>query len=169
MGKIIKDGYTFVAYANARLIRNIQDIPELKNDLIALSEGLTHAHMAQYARLLARHVLEIGNMERTEAVDAALDVNTRWLRGEMSVKAALEIAGALNDLARAEKDQVTVKALRALGQIAATPHVRWHPLVASEYAVVVVNLTHPNDLDKVREERETQIALMESARVTPGS
>ncbi len=31
MGKIIKDGFTFVQYANSGLIRKIDDIAELKN------------------------------------------------------------------------------------------------------------------------------------------
>jgi hypothetical protein len=50
-----------------------------------------------------------------------------------------------------------------MGQVAATPHVRWHALVASEYAIVITNLMYPKDFDKVREERELQIKLMKES------
>lgn len=78
----------------------------------------------------------------------------------MRFQDALEVAGILNSLAWEEKDIIKAKALRALGQVAATPHVRYHPLVASEYVVVIINHMYPKDLDKVREERELQIELM---------
>ena len=47
------------------------------------------------------------------------------------------------------------------GQIAATPHVKRHALVASDYAVKLVNRMFPGNLEKVREMRETQIFLLE--------
>lgn len=68
----------------------------------------------------------------------------------------------VNGLARGEKDPVKAKVLRAMGQVAATPHVRWHALAASEYAIVIINLMYPDDLDKVKEERGLQIELMRS-------
>ena len=69
------------------------------------------------------------------------------------------MAGKINRLARIEENLIRAKAFRAMGQIAATPHVRWHAPVASEYAVVVINLLYPDGLDKVKEEREFQIEL----------
>lgn len=162
MGKIIKDGFAFVEYANSGLIRKIDDIPELKNKLITLSETKTHVEMSKYALLLAEHVLAISGLERSEVVEECFLMNERWQKKEVRFQDALEIAGRLNSLARGEKNIVKAKALRALGQVAATPHVRWHPLVASEYAVVVINQLYPKNLDKVKEERELQIQLMES-------
>lgn len=162
MGKIIKDGFAFVAYANAGLIRKVEDIPALKTELIAWSEFRTHVEMSRYALLLAAHLLEISGLERTADIDACFSIVAEWQRGEARFQDALEVAGALNRRAREEKHLVHVKALRAMGQIAATPHVRWHALVASEYAIVIINLLYPGNLDKVREERAFQIALMKS-------
>ncbi len=161
MGKIIKDGFTFVAYANSRLIRTIDDIPSLKNNLIACGETKTHLQLSNYALLLAEHILKIGGLERSSVIDRCFSVIKRWKTGQASVRDALEIAGKINDLAREEKAPVKIKALRAMGQVAATPHVRWHPLIASEYAVVTINLLYPGDFEKVREERELQIAFMD--------
>ncbi len=164
MGKIVKDGFTFVAYANSRLIRNVDDIPELKHALISLGETKTHIQMAEYALLLGEHILQTSGLERTILMEDCFAVIRKWQAKEARFQDALEIAGQINDLAREEKDQVRTKALRAMGQVAATPHVRWHPLVASEYAMVMTNLMYPKDFAKAKEERELQIALMEGVR-----
>ncbi len=162
MGKIVKDGFAFMEYVNSGLIRKIDDIPELKNRLITLSETKTHIEMSKYALLLAEHILNVSGMERFTEIDECFIILTKWQVKKAKFQEALEVAGKLNSLAREEKNQVKVKVLRAMGQIAATPHVRWHPLVASEYAVVMINLMYPNNQDKVKEERELQIELMKS-------
>lgn len=162
MGKIIKDGFAFMEYVNAGLIRKIDDIPALKAELIALSEAKTHVQLSRYACLLGEHVLELGGLARCTAVEACFAANKKWQRNEAKFQEGRDAADVLNGLAREEKDPVRAKALRALGQVAATPHVRWHALAASEYAVVMVNLLHPGDFEAARRERETQIALLKS-------
>ncbi len=166
MGKIIKTGFDFMAYANAGLIRKIDDIPELKNQLITLSESKTHIEMSNYALLLADHILAISETERFPLVDACFEIIAKWQAKQNRFQDALEIAGQFNDLARTEKNQVKAKVLRAMGQVAATPHVRFHPLVASEYAIVIMNLMYPKNFDKVRLERERQIELIKSISFT---
>jgi hypothetical protein len=37
-----------------------------------------------------------------------------------------------------------------------------YALVASEYAIVIINLMYPKKFDKVKEERELQIELMKN-------
>ncbi len=160
MGKVIKDGFHYMEYVNSRLIRKIDDIPELKKELIALSETKTHTELSAYALLLGAHILEISGIKHSNEIEECFAVNRRWQDGTSHFQAGRDAAGVVNALARGEKDPVKSKAFRALGQIAAVPHVKWHSLVASEYAVAVINLMFPKDLDKVRDERETQIKLM---------
>ena len=162
MGKIIKDGFQFMEYANSGLIRNTEDIPALKNELIALSERKTHLELSEYALLLAEHILSMSGVERSAEIEACFSIVAKWQDRKAKFQDALEVAGRINSLAREEKDMVKAKALRAMGQVAATPHVRWHALVASEYAIVMTNLMYPQNLDKVKEERELQIALMKN-------
>jgi hypothetical protein len=162
MGKIIKDGFAFMEYANSGLIRKIDDIPELKKKLITLSELKTHIEMSKYALLLAEHILKVSGIERSAVIEDCFTINRRWQNREVKFQDALEIAGMLNSLAREEKNLIKAKFLRAMGQVAATPHVRWHPLVASEYAIVIMNLMYPKNFDKVKEERELQIELMKN-------
>lgn len=162
MGKIIKDGFQFMEYANSRLIRKIDDIPELKNELITLSGFKTHFEMSEYALLIADHILNVSEIERSEEIEKCFTIIKKWQNREVKFQDALQVAGTINSLAREEKDPVKGKAFRAMGQIAATPHVRWHALVASEYSVVMINLLYPKNVDKVKEERELQIELMKS-------
>jgi len=61
-----------------------------------------------------------------------------------------------------EKDPIKVKVLRVMGQVAATPHVKRHALIASDYAIKLINLMYPKNFEEVRKEREIQIELMKS-------
>ena len=162
MGKIIKDGFAFMEYVNSGLIRKIDDIPELKNKLITLSELKTHVEMSKYALLLAEHILNVTGIERSAIIEECFTINRKWQDREVKFQDALEIAGMINRLAREEKNLIKAKALRAMGQVAATPHVKWHALVASEYAIVIINLMYPKNFDKIKEERELQIELMKN-------
>jgi hypothetical protein len=102
----------------------------------------------------------ISGIERSMAIEECFSVNIKWQNKEVKFQDALQVAGKMNRLARDEKNPLHAKVLRAMGQVAATPHVKWHALVASEYAIVIINLLYPNNLDKVKEEREFQIELM---------
>lgn len=162
MGKIIKDGFAFMEYVNSGLIRKIDDIPELKNKLIMLSELKTHIELSKYSLFLAEHILNVSGIERSAAIEECFTINTKWQNREVKFQDARQVAGMINSLAREEKNLIKAKVLRAMGQVAATPHVKWHALVASEYAIVIINLMYPKNFDKVKEERELQIELMKN-------
>lgn len=155
-----KDSYL----GDVGIIRKIDDIPELKEKLIEAFDAKCHDHKAisRYSLLLADHILELTGTPRDEAIDAAFHINKQWQEGKARFQAARDVAGALLGLAREEKDPVRVKVLRVMAQVANTPHVKRHALIASEYAVKLINVLYPNNFDEVRKEREIQIALMES-------
>lgn len=144
------------------IIKKLDDIPELKETLISVYEAKNHKDVSRYSLLLAEHVLSLSGMPRNETVDACFSVSRAWQEGTAKFQQARQVAFALHRLAREETNPIYVLVYRTLGQIAATPHVKRHALVASDYAVKLVNRMFPRDLDKVREMRETQIALMQS-------
>ena len=157
MGKH-KDGHSYMNCVG--LIRKINDIPELKVRLIDISEGKSHKQMSKYGLLLAEHILEISKTEYNSDIAECFEINQKWQDGKVKFQDARNVAYKINGLAREEKDPVRVKVLRAMGQVAATPHVRYHALIASDYAVTLINLMYPKDLDEVKKEREFQIELM---------
>ena len=153
-------------HANERegitIIKKLDDMSGLKGTLIAIYETKSHRDVSRYSLLLAEHVLALSGMPINETIDSCFSVSRAWQAGTAKLQEARQVAFALHRLAREEPDPVYVLVYRTLGQIAATPHVKRHALVASDYAVKLVNRMYPGDLEKVREMRNKQIALVES-------
>ena len=143
------------------IIKKLDDIPALKDKLISIYETKSHMDVSHYSLLLAEHILSLTAMPENDTIALCFTVSRAWQEGRAKFQEARQVAFALHRLAREETDPVRVKVYRVLGQVAATPHVKRHALVASDYAVKLINLLYPGDLNEIREERETQISLME--------
>ena len=143
------------------IIKKLDDIPELKEKLISVYETKSHKDVSRYSLLLAEHVLTLSGMPRNETIESCFTVSRAWQEGLVKFQEARQVAFALHRLAREESDPVRVKVYRTLGQVAATPHVKRHALIASDYAIKLTNLLYPKNMDAVRKERETQILMME--------
>ena len=143
------------------IIKKLDDVPTLKEKLISVYETKSHKDVSRYSLLLAEHALALSGMPANETVESCFSVCRAWQEGDAKFQEARQVAFALHRLAREETNPVYVLVYRTLGQIAATPHVKRHALVASDYAVKLVNRMFPGDLEKVREMRETQIFLLE--------
>ncbi|MEN6635007.1 MAG: putative immunity protein [Clostridiaceae bacterium] len=144
------------------IIKKLDDIPELKETLISIYETKSHKDVSRYSLLLAEHVLSLTGMPRNETVESCFSVSRAWQESTAKFQEARQVAFALHRLAREETNPAYVLTYRTLGQIAATPHVKRHALVGSDYAVKLINRMYPNDTDKAREMREKQIALMQN-------
>ena len=144
------------------IIKKLDDVPELKEKLVALYETKSHKDVSRYSLLLAEHVLSLTGMPRNEIVESCFSVSRAWQEGHAKFQEARQVAFALHRLAREEADPIYVLVYRTLGQIVATPHVKRHALIASDYAVKLVNRMCPGDFEQARTMREQQIALLES-------
>lgn len=155
-----KDSYM----GDVGIIRKIEDIPELKDELIAAFDSKSHSHKAIscYSLLLAQHILDLTDIKPCDAINECFDINRKWQEGKAKFQEARDVAFKMHELAREEKDPIRVKVLRVMGQVAATPHVKRHALIASDYAITLINLMYPKDLEEVRKERKIQIELMKS-------
>ena len=87
--------------------------------------------------------------------------NEKWQIGEARMHDVRQAGFKVHKLARESKDTVLQAALRVAGQAIGTGHMREHAMVASDYAIKVVNLKYPNDMEAVKELREWQIRTME--------
>ncbi len=144
------------------IIKRLDDVPELKETLISVYETKSHKDVSRDSLLLAEHVLALAGMPRNETIESCFSVSRAWQEGTAKFQEARQVAFALHRLAREETNPVYVLVYRTLGQIAATPHVKRHALVASDYAVKLTNRMYPGDIEQVRRMRETQILLMKS-------
>lgn len=145
-----------------RIIKKIDDIPELKAELIAVFLTKSHKDISRYSLLLAQHILELSQVQPSDAINECFEINRKWQEGKAKFQEARQVAFMIHRLAREEKDPIKVKVLRVMGQVAATPHVKRHALIASDYAITLINLMFPTNMEEVRKERNTQIALMQS-------
>lgn len=144
------------------IIKKIDDIPELKDELIAVFEDKTKKDISRYGLLLIQHVLRLTDVQPSDEVNECIDVIRRWREGKATYQETREAAALIPDLARSEKDPVKAKVLRVVGQVTLIPHVKRHALIASEYAISLINLLYPENLEEVRKERAIQIELMKS-------
>lgn len=149
--------------ADVKIIKKITDAPDLKEALIDVYEQKTHRDVASFAIALGEMTLQTAGLPPDAASDACFDIVRRWQRGEVKFQAARQVAFDIHRQAREEENPVRVKVLRTLGQIAATPHVKRHALIAADYAITLVNLLYPGDMARVRAMREAQLALMRTA------
>lgn len=148
--------------SNVGIIKKIHDIPELKQELIAVFEGKSKMDISRYGSRLVEHIISLTNVQVCDEVKQCIEVSRRWQEGKATYKETRQAAALIPDLARDEKDQVKAKVLRIVGQVTLIPHVKRHALIASDYAITLINLMYPNNLEEVRKEREIQIELMKS-------
>ena len=148
--------------SNVGIIKKIDDIPELKDELIAVFENKSKKDISRYGLLLVQHVLSLTNIQPCDAINECIDVSKRWQEGTATYQETRKAAAMIPDLAREEKYPIKAKVLRVVGQVTLIPHVKRHGLIASEYAITLINLMYPKNLDEVRKERKIQIELMKS-------
>jgi hypothetical protein len=75
MGKH-KDGHSYMN--SVGIIKKIDDILELKERLINISESKSHKQMTRYSLLLAEHILEISNTEYNGDIAECFEINQKW-------------------------------------------------------------------------------------------
>lgn len=148
--------------SNVGIIKKIDDIPELKDELIAVFESKSKTDISRYGLLLVQHVLSLTNVQPCDAINECIEVSRRWQAGKATYKETRQAAAIIPDLTRAEKDPIKAKVLRVVGQVTLIPHVKRHALIASEYAITLINLIYPENLEEVKKERKIQIELMKS-------
>lgn len=107
-------------------------------------------------------MLSLTKVQPCDVINECIDVSRKWQGGKATYQETRQVAAMIPDLAREEKDPVKAKILRIVGQVTLIPHVKRHGLIASEYAITLINLMYPKNLEEVRKEREIQIELMKS-------
>lgn len=94
-------------------------------------------------------------------------VNESWQMGKARMHDVRQAGFQIHQLAKQAQDIVTQTALRVVGQAVATGHMREHAMVASDYAIKVINLRFPNDDNAVRQERLWQIETLNNIADAP--
>lgn len=139
----------------------VTDIPQKRLELEKLLEQLPHKEVARWAVENARDFIEdIENFADKESIlEETLNVFQQRLEGKISAYQLRQAGFLANTLSKRSKADISKFAARVYAQAIASAHMRGHAMVSSDYAIKVIQLKDPKDLDRVRVERERQIAL----------
>lgn len=139
----------------------VTDIPQKRLELEMLLEQLPHKEVARWAVENARRFIEdIENFADKESIlEETLNVFQQRLEGKISAYQLRQAGFLANTLSKRSKADISKFAARVYTQAIASAHMRGHAIVSSDYAIKVIQLKNPKDLDRVRVERERQISL----------
>jgi hypothetical protein len=142
----------------------INDNSELRENFDLEYESSSQIKMCKYALLLATHILELVKYDGSEnpIITEGFSVNEAWQKGKARMHDVRQIGFKIHKLARESENTIIQNALRVVGHSVVTGHMKEHAMVASDYAIKVVNLLYPNDIYKVTEERLWQINTLNS-------
>lgn len=146
----------------------IADDAVLRNVLDAEYEVSSQIKLCKYALLLATHILTMVGYPDidNEVINEGYLTNQKWQEGNARMYDVRQAGFKIHEMAKACENIVMQTALRVLGQAVATGHMREHAMVASDYAIKVVNLLSPNDMDAVKRERKWQIEHLKGIQET---
>lgn len=144
----------------------IQDDLALRDILDLEYEKSSQTELCKYALLLATHILELVQYEdmENEIIKNGYFINEEWQNKNARMHDVREAGFKIHQIAKKCENVINKTALRVVGQAVATGHMKEHAMVASDYAVKVVNLLFPNDLDAVSCERLWQIECLKSVK-----
>ena len=141
----------------------VTDIPQKRMELETLLEQLPHKEVARWAVENAQIFIEDIDIEspadKESILEETLNVFQQRLEGKKSAYQLRQAGFLANTLSKRSKADISKFAARVYAQAIASAHMRGHAIVSSDYAIKVIQLKYPNDLDRVRVERERQIAL----------
>lgn len=132
---------------------------ELEQILVQLPQKqLAQWAMEHATRFIA--LIDIGDdLEKQQILTQVQEVFEARLAGNVSAYELRQAGFLAQQLSQQAKSPVSKYAARVFAQTVATAHMRDHAIVSADYAVKVVNLLSPDDIEAVRKEREKQIAM----------
>lgn len=140
----------------------IMDDDSLRAELDARYEQTDQVTLAKWALLLAKHIMQLGKLDESQypEITQAFAVNEQWQRGNARMHDVRQAGFMIHRIAKAQTTDLETTIFRVIGQAVGTGHMREHAMVASDYAIKVINLLSPDDLERVRAERQYQIDLL---------
>lgn len=146
----------------------IIDDTELRNELDRQYEKSTQVQLCKYALILANHVLEMINFPDldNEIIKEGFSINEKWQKGHARMHDVRQISFKIHQMAKSSDDIIICTGLRVVAHAVAASHMKEHAMVASDYAVKVINLLYPDNMDEIIKERLWQIHHLKESMQT---
>ena len=151
-------------YAYQRPLGPIADDEALRQQFIAVYDAKTHQQVVRFCHAYGHRLHElIGHTfpYNSDIADAYAGME-QWLAGKANYHAARNASFQIGRQARFTTSRVAERFLRTMAQLTASPHVKYHGLWASDFAITLINTMYPDDETAVCNERIAQIQLLKS-------
>lgn len=141
----------------------ISDNSELRTEIDKLYELTEQVALAKWAIECAKHILPLSEIENIDlsVIKSGFMTNYLWQIGEASVCEVRQAAFEIHAIARNCKTEIGKSSIRTAGQAVAVGHMREHAMVCSDYAIKTVQMSFPNDNEKITEERTWQLKKLD--------
>lgn len=145
----------------AKKIKIIDD-DRIRDKICNIYEKQNQTVLAQWSLKIAERIIRLANIDIRMYPEIAegFEVNERWQNNNTGMYDVRKIGFKIHKIAKEQNDMLQLNAFRVIGHAVASGHMKEHSIVASDYAVKVINLLYDNDLQKVREEREWQLKTL---------
>lgn len=135
----------------------ILDNSELRTKLLDIVQITSQKNLVYWAVECTKHILPLSTEKIKNIVILGFDSIELWEKQKYTTHQIRQIGFKIHKEARECKSEITKNILRTLGQTIGVCHMKEHAIVASDYAIKVVQLSLDDDFDKITEEREWQI------------
>lgn len=147
-------------YSYQKPLGKIQDDPQLRGRFITLYDTKSHQEIVRFCIILGRHLIDTFETHPSPEIVAGFEAMQEWLDGSANYHKARNLSFAIGRFATTEKDPIKSRFMRTMAQIIASPHVKYHGLWATDFAITLVNRISPGDTTKVQAEREFHISTL---------
>lgn len=137
----------------------IVDDSFIRDKIDTLYEKTNRVLLAKWSISMAKHIFDLVGFDykTSEVIIEGFKVNEMWQIGKARMYDVRQSGFKVHKLARETKSTLHQTALRVAGQAIASGHMPEHSMVASDYAIKVINLQFANDLDLITRERKWQL------------
>jgi hypothetical protein len=137
----------------------ILDDTSLRAEIDELYEQTNQTNLAKWAISCAKHVLPLIEIEIIDMsiVENGFKINEFWQIGKATVHEVRQTGFKIHEVARQCKSEITKNAIRTAGQAVGVGHMREHAMVCSDYAIKTIQLSFPDQIDKISQERQWQL------------
>lgn len=144
----------------------IEDDSELRAEIDRLYEITDQVELAKWSIKCARHILPLSKVEIIDMsdIERGIRVNELWQVGKASVYEVRQAGFKIHAIARNCTTEIGKNAIRTIGQAVAVGHMKEHAMVCSDYAIKTVQLAFPRDKEKITEERQWQLKVLEKIK-----
>lgn len=137
----------------------IIDNDEIRNQIDNLYENQNQVVLAKWSLEIAQHIIKLANFDinKYPEITEGFKINELWQKKQARMYDVRKIGFKIHKLAREQDDLLKETVFRVIGQAISSGHMKEHSIVASDYAIKVINILYDNDVEIIKKERNWQL------------